>query len=87
MAMGADDNSTNLWKPKAFRDKRETLFTKIKELVGMMGSRNFRGNQFCRLKVNLMLPRGKQGAVPPHPCPHSAKGFWFRNTFTPVEES
>lgn len=36
--MGADDNSMNLWKPKAFSDTREILFTKRKGLTGMMGS-------------------------------------------------
>ncbi|XP_009881144.1 PREDICTED: ras-like protein family member 11A [Charadrius vociferus] len=35
---GADDNSMNLWKPKAFSDTREILFTKRKGLTGMMGS-------------------------------------------------
>lgn len=36
---GADDNSMNLWKPKAFSDTREILFTKRKGLTGMMGSK------------------------------------------------
>jgi len=38
MTMGADDNSMNLWEPKAFSDTREILFTTRKGLPGMMGS-------------------------------------------------
>lgn len=34
-----DDNSRNLWKPKAFSDTREILFPNRKELTGMMGSK------------------------------------------------
>lgn len=30
VTMGADDNSMNLWKPKAFSDRGETLFMKGK---------------------------------------------------------
>lgn len=39
LTIGADDNSRDLWKPKAFSDARKILFPKRKELTGMMGSK------------------------------------------------
>lgn len=59
-----DDNSRNLWKPKAFSDTREVLFPKRKELAGMMGSKveTLGAIAFGSLKMPWKLKESHRGS-------------------------